>query len=137
MDADQPRWVDSHCHLFAAEESAGILLDRAAARVDWVMCPGIDLETSLESRRISLADPTRVMWAAGLHPHDASQWPAQEAPLSALIAEAEKEIETWTVEQAMENYGKDDVVFVDEIPKSASGKILRRLLRDRLKAPGG
>jgi rhodanese-related sulfurtransferase len=30
-----------------------------------------------------------------------------------LCAEAEKEIETWTVEQAMENYGKDDVVFVD------------------------
>jgi len=30
-----------------------------------------------------------------------------------LCAEAEAEIETWTVEQAMEQYGKDDVVFVD------------------------
>ncbi len=53
------------------------------------MCPGIDLETSLDSRRLSLADPSRVLWAAGLHPHDASQWPAQEARLGALIAEAD------------------------------------------------
>lgn len=30
-----------------------------------------------------------------------------------LCADAEAEIETWTVDQAKENYGKDDVVFVD------------------------
>ncbi|HZD24805.1 MAG TPA: rhodanese-like domain-containing protein, partial [Alphaproteobacteria bacterium] len=38
---------------------------------------------------------------------------AIEKGIKQLCAEAEKEIETWSVEQALENYGKDDVVFVD------------------------
>lgn len=90
MAGDQPRWVDSHCHLFGSDESPQALLDRAkAAGVEWVMCPGIDLETSLESRRIAFEHPDRVMWAAGLHPHDASSWAAQEGRLETLIAEAD------------------------------------------------
>lgn len=83
------RWVDSHCHLFAAEDTPEAVLDRAAAAgVEWLMCPGIDLETSLRSRLIALSHPDRVMWAAGLHPHDATAWGKQGARLSALISEA-------------------------------------------------
>jgi rhodanese-related sulfurtransferase len=33
--------------------------------------------------------------------------------IKALCAEAEAEIETWSVDEARANYGKDDVVFVD------------------------
>ncbi len=89
MTGAPSRWVDSHCHLFGSAESPDALLDRAsAAGVGWVMCPGIDLETSLESRRIALENPERVIWAAGLHPHDASSWSEQGGRLSALIAEA-------------------------------------------------
>lgn len=83
-------WVDSHCHLFASDDAASDLLDRAAAAaVDWVMCPGIDLETSLESRRLSIGHRDRVLWAAGLHPHNASRWQDEGGRLTALIAEAD------------------------------------------------
>ena len=47
------RWVDSHCHLFAGADPVHVLLDRATSEgVEWLMCPGIDLETSLQSRLI-------------------------------------------------------------------------------------
>ena len=52
MSANQARWVDSHCHLFATEDTPEEVLDRAtAAGVEWLMCPGIDLETSLRITR--------------------------------------------------------------------------------------
>ncbi|MCP3993869.1 MAG: TatD family hydrolase [bacterium] len=83
-------WVDSHCHLWASDEDERVLLDRAkAADVDWLMCPGTDLESSLQSSRISVADRSRVLWAAGLHPHDASRWSEEGARITALIAEAD------------------------------------------------
>ena len=90
MAADQARWVDSHCHLFATEDPPEEVLDRAAAAgVEWLMCPGIDLETSLRSRLIARSHTGRVMWAAGLHPHDATAWGEQGARLAALIGEAD------------------------------------------------
>jgi TatD DNase family protein len=83
-------WVDSHCHLFASEESPGVLVDRATdAGVDWLMCPGIDLETSLEAHRISAGDRDHVLWAAGLHPHDAIRWSVEGGRLTSLIAMAD------------------------------------------------
>lgn len=83
-------WVDSHCHLYMAQEPAAALLDRAhAAGVAWVMCPGVDLETSLEAHRLAMVEPGRVMWSAGLHPHDASQWSAEAGRLGALLADAD------------------------------------------------
>lgn len=90
MSGESVRWVDSHCHLFAGAEPPAVLLDRATgAGVEWLMCPGIDLETSLESRLIAGAHPGRVLWAAGLHPHDATSWTDQGDRLSTLIAEAD------------------------------------------------
>lgn len=90
MLGETVRWVDSHCHLFAGAETPGTLLDRAAAAgVAWLMCPGIDLETSLQSRLIAGDYPDRVIWAAGLHPHDATNWADQGARLSTLITEAD------------------------------------------------
>ena len=90
METNRALWVDSHCHLFAAEDSPEEVLDRAvAAGVEWLMCPGIDLETSLRSRLIARSHPQQVVWAAGLHPHDATAWGDQGARLSALISEAD------------------------------------------------
>jgi TatD DNase family protein len=83
-------WVDSHCHLFAAEGESSALLERAiSAGVDWLMCPGIDLETSLQSHRLSSGNRERILWAAGLHPHDATKWSEEGARLRALIAQAD------------------------------------------------
>jgi TatD DNase family protein len=83
-------WVDSHCHLYMAQDPAAVLLDRAhAAGVGWVMCPGVDLESSLHAHRLATAQPDRVLWSAGLHPHDASRWSAESGRLGALVADAD------------------------------------------------
>ncbi len=84
------RWVDSHCHLFLSEERPERLLERAeAAGVEWVMCPGTGLEETLAARKIATTFPGRVRWSAGLHPHDATEWPDVAARLSALAADAD------------------------------------------------
>ncbi len=53
------------------------------------MCPGTGLEESLAARSIAIAHPDRVRWSAGLHPHDASQWPSVAGRLAALAVEAD------------------------------------------------
>jgi TatD DNase family protein len=71
-------WVDTHCHLQLDGRPPEELLDRAPD-VEWLVAPGVDLDSSLAS--IDLADrhPGRVLPTAGLHPHEASsftvQWP--------------------------------------------------------------
>lgn len=83
-------WVDTHCHLFLMAEDPATVLDRAAAQgVSWVMCPGIDLETTLQARAIAMEHPGVVRWSTGLHPHQASQWEAQRGRLSSLALEAD------------------------------------------------
>lgn len=83
-------WVDTHGHLFLLEDPVDDVLDRAAeAGVGWLMCPGIDADTSGRSEKISLQHPDRVRWSAGLHPHEASQWPSQEATISDLARRAD------------------------------------------------
>ncbi|MDJ0664335.1 MAG: TatD family hydrolase [Acidimicrobiia bacterium] len=83
-------WVDSHCHLFAAADGPEALLERAGvAAVDWLMCPGIDLETSLQAHRLAVSYRNKVLWAAGLHPHDATRWVEEGSRLTALMAEAD------------------------------------------------
>jgi TatD DNase family protein len=81
--------VDTHGHLFLLEDSADVVLDRAfAAGVGWLMCPGIDAETSARSEQISLDHPEHVSWSAGLHPHSASDWPDEEETIHELATRA-------------------------------------------------
>jgi TatD DNase family protein len=80
-------WVDTHCHLFMVDDVAGHLARAAAARVEWVVVPGVDLESSLQARRI--ASEHHALWSAGLHPHDASAWREQELRLAALARDAD------------------------------------------------
>jgi len=83
------RWVDTHCHLTMLDEPAGRVLDRAATvGVGWVMCPGIDADSSNAARAVAGAEPGRVLWSAGLHPHDADRWPAEADRIVALAADA-------------------------------------------------
>jgi len=89
-DDQSPSWIDSHCHLYMHGEAPGALLNRAAqAGVRWVMCPGVDAETSAASRDLAAEFPVAVLWSAGLHPHDASAWPDQRDRLIALIEDAD------------------------------------------------
>lgn len=83
-------WVDTHCHLFLMAEDTATVIDRAAKEgVSWLMCPGIDLETTLQARTIAMEHPGRVRWSAGLHPHHASQWEEQRGRLGSLALEAD------------------------------------------------
>jgi TatD DNase family protein len=80
-------WVDTHCHLQLDGRDPAELLDRAED-IDWVVAPGVDLESSKASRDLALRFPGRVLASSGLHPHDAGLWSEQEAGIVGLAAEA-------------------------------------------------
>lgn len=82
-------WVDTHSHLFMVDDVAGHL-DRARdVGVEWVMTPGVDLESSLQARRLASEHAGRMLWSAGLHPHEASSWRDQELRLATLAGDAD------------------------------------------------
>lgn len=85
----QQQWVDTHGHLFLMEDDPEDVLKRAsAAGVDWLVCPGVDVATSEQSRNIARRFPDRVLWSAGLHPHQAEDWPAMAERIAELAADA-------------------------------------------------
>jgi TatD DNase family protein len=79
-------WVDTHCHLQLDERGPDALLARATG-VDWVVAPGVDLVSSKASIELALRHPGRVVATAGLHPHDAGEWPVQGAAITELAPE--------------------------------------------------
>jgi len=81
------QWVDTHCHLQLDERDPGLLLERAR-EVDWVVVPGVDLESSQEAAILAVAHPGRVLATAGLHPHEAAHWEVQAPRLRELAATA-------------------------------------------------
>lgn len=82
-------WVDSHCHLFGSTQPARELLDKAAAAgVEWVVCPAVDAETSARSAALAEEHSPRVLATAGLHPHEAANWPQQRDAIAELAATA-------------------------------------------------
>ena len=82
-------WVDTHCHLQLAEAEPTESLDRAAAAgVEWVVVPGVDALSSAAAQRLAEAD-SRIRWSAGLHPHDATHWPAQAERIAELAQSAD------------------------------------------------
>lgn len=80
-------WVDTHCHLQLDERGAESLLARAPD-VDWVVAPGVDVESSKASAHLAGLHPGRVLATAGLHPHEASLWETQSDAIAALAEEA-------------------------------------------------
>jgi len=81
------QWVDTHCHLQLDERDPVLLLERAT-EVDWVVVPGVDLESSERAARLAADHPGRVLATVGLHPHDAGRWPEQGAQLTELAPAA-------------------------------------------------
>lgn len=80
-------WVDTHCHLQLDERPPGKLL-AAAPQVDWLVVPGVDAASSEAAAVVAAANPGRVEWSAGLHPHDAESWPSEERRIADLAAGA-------------------------------------------------
>lgn len=68
-------WVDTHCHLQLDGRPPAELLARAH-QVDWLVVPGVDVNSSEAASRLAREYPGRIRWSAGLHPHDAELWPA-------------------------------------------------------------
>jgi TatD DNase family protein len=86
---ESPSWVDTHAHLFLMDDDGPTVLERAGdAGVSWLVCPGVDVATSEQSRALSARFPERVLWSAGLHPHDAEQWPMVRDRIAELAQEA-------------------------------------------------
>ncbi len=66
------------------------VLERAVeAGVDWLVCPGTDAESSEAARQLARRHPDRVLWAAGLHPHDAARWADERDRIAALALGAD------------------------------------------------
>ena len=82
-------WVDSHCHLHMSDTDAAVLIERAAsAGVEWMVCPGTDAAGSEASAALAAEFPGTVLATAGLHPHDATRWPAERDRIAELAADA-------------------------------------------------
>lgn len=80
-------WVDTHCHLQLDGRPPAELLARAD-QVDWVVVPGVDVESSEAASRLAAEHPGRIRWSAGLHPHDAEQWPEARERIRRLASDA-------------------------------------------------
>lgn len=82
-------WVDTHCHLFGSAEPPEALLARAAGvGVGWVVCPGVDEQTSRRAVALAAELEGRVLAAVGVHPHHADGWNAQRAAIAELAVGA-------------------------------------------------
>jgi TatD DNase family protein len=81
------RWVDTHCHLQLDERQPEVLLERAVD-VDWVVVPGVDLESSREAALLAAAYPGKLLATAGLHPHDAGKWVDEGEAIAELASGA-------------------------------------------------
>lgn len=80
-------WVDTHCHLQLDTRPAVDLLGRADA-VEWMVVPGVDLDSSREAADLAASHPGRLEWSAGLHPHEAERWPTVAEPIAELAGGA-------------------------------------------------
>jgi len=86
----QPEWVDSHGHLFLIEDDVSSVLERAVDHgVGWIMCPGVDVATSEAAAGYAETYPDRVQWSAGLHPHEAQDWPDVRDRIAGLAQTAD------------------------------------------------
>ena len=72
-----------------AERPVEVLVQRAVdAGVEWIVCPGTDVESSEAAQTLAAEHPDRVLWSAGLHPHDATRWPTERDRIAELAADA-------------------------------------------------
>jgi TatD DNase family protein len=81
------KWVDTHCHLQLDGRPPQVLLDRAP-EVEWLVVPGVDLESSIAALRLFQDHRQRISATVGLHPHDATRWGEEGDDLADLAVEA-------------------------------------------------
>jgi TatD DNase family protein len=70
------------------DEPAAVVERSRRAGVEWIMSPGVDAETSNMSESIATSHPDRVLWSAGLHPHQAGQWGEESEVIAEMASRA-------------------------------------------------
>ena len=80
------KWVDTHCHL---QLSKNKITEIDFSNIEYLIIPGVDVESSLKAKEISISLPIKGYWSAGLHPHDAKKLSAQKDELEVLFSEAD------------------------------------------------
>tara|TARA_B000000475_G_scaffold114645_1_gene92833 strand:- start:1605 stop:2384 length:780 start_codon:yes stop_codon:yes gene_type:complete len=83
---EQFKWVDTHCHLqLTKDKIENLYLDN----IEYLIIPGVDIESSLEARDVSLSLDKESYWSAGLHPHEADKFENLKETFDDLFIEAD------------------------------------------------
>ena len=80
------KWVDTHCHL---QLSKNKITEIDFSNIEYLIIPGVDVESSIKAKETSSSLPIKGYWSAGLHPHDAKKLSAQKDELEILFSEAD------------------------------------------------
>ena len=78
----EPKWVDTHCHLQLTDYD---LADLSFESLEYLILPGVDVDSSKKAKELSSNLPIPAYWAAGLHPHDAKNLIKQKIDFVFLI----------------------------------------------------
>ena len=64
------KWVDTHCHI----QHTDLTIEKLdLSNIEWLLIPGVNVESSEQASAISSSFPSLCYWGAGLHPHEASK----------------------------------------------------------------
>ena len=80
------KWVDTHCHLQLLNKN---LDENHFKNIEFLVIPGVDVESSSKAKEISSSLEVESYWSAGLHPHDAKLLDTQRHDLEKLFVEAD------------------------------------------------
>ena len=80
------KWVDTHCHL---QLSKNKISEIDFSNIEYLIIPGVDVESSIKAKETSSSIPIKGYWSAGLHPHDAKKLSDQKDELEVLFSEAD------------------------------------------------
>ena len=80
------KWVDTHCHL---QLSKNKITEIDFSNIEYLIIPGVDVESSIKAKETSSSIPIKGYWSAGLHPHDAKKLSDQKDELEVLFSEAD------------------------------------------------
>ena len=83
---EQFKWVDTHCHLQLTKDN---IEDLYLDNIEYLIIPGVDIESSLKARDVSITLKKESYWSAGLHPHEADEFENLKETFDDLFHEAD------------------------------------------------
>ena len=83
---EQFKWVDTHCHLQLTKDN---IEDLYLDNLEYLIIPGVDVESSIQARSVSKSLDKESYWSAGLHPHEADAFEILKETFDDLFNEAD------------------------------------------------